>query len=110
MQFFLFIAVVILIILGVITVQNPNIEIAVKFIKWDFSGPVALVLAVPFVAGIIASMFMFIPPWMKKASLARTHKKRIQELELEIANASEEIDTADEPEGEQRRNGEENQQ
>ncbi len=109
MQFFLFIAVVILIILGVITVQNPNIEIAVKFIKWDLAGPIALVLAVPFVAGIVASMFMFIPPWMKKAAQARTHKKRIQELELELANASEEINTVDEPEEEQKKNDEENQ-
>ena len=95
MQFFLFIAVVILIVFGVLTIQNPNIEIAVKFIKWDLSGPLVAVLAVPFITGIVASMFIFIPPWMKKASQARHHKKRIQELELELANISEEIDVDD---------------
>ena len=107
MQFFLFIAVVILIIFGVITIQNPNMEIAVKFIKWNLSGPVALVLAVPFVTGIVASMFLFIPPWMKKASLARAHKRRIQELELELASASDEIDLVEEPSEEQKKEEEE---
>ncbi len=92
MQFFLFILVVILIIIGAITIQNPDTVISVKFIKWTFTGSIASVLAVPFVAGIVASIFMFVPPWVKKAGQARTSKKRVQELESELVKATERID------------------
>lgn len=86
MQLFLFIAVVILIIFGLITFQNPDVTVSMKFIKWTFEQkPIALILAVPFIIGIIAGSFVFVPPWLKKASLARNQKKRIQELESEIA-------------------------
>lgn len=87
MQLFLFIAVVILIIFGLITFQNPDVTISIKFIKWTFEQkPIALILAIPFVAGIITGSFVFVPPWLKKASLARSQKKRVQELESEIAD------------------------
>ena len=99
MQFFLFIVVVILIIIGAITIQNPDTAISVKFIKWTFTGSIASVLAVPFVAGIVASIFMFVPPWIKKAGQARSSKKRVQELESELVKVSEQIE-ADEAEKE----------
>ena len=43
---FLFIAVVILIIFGLITFQNPDVTVTMKFIKWNFEQkPIALMLA-----------------------------------------------------------------
>lgn len=105
MQLFLFVAVVILIVFGAITFQNPDLTVSMKFIKWTFEQkPIALILAVPFVIGIIAGSFVFVPPWLKKASLARNQKKRIHELESELADlvgpsASEE--TEDEAESEE---------
>ena len=85
MQLFLFIAVVILAVFGAITFQNPDVTVSMKFINWTFEQrPIALMLAVPFAIGIIAGTFICVPPWLKKASLARHQKKRIQELEAEL--------------------------
>ena len=53
----------------------------------------------PFVAGIVAGVFMFVPPWIKKAGQARSSKKRVQELEAELEKVSEQVDT-EEPEEE----------
>ena len=88
MQFFLFITVVILILIGVVTVQNPGVIVTVKFIKWTFSGSIALGLAIPFTIGIVASMLIFVPLLIKKISLARHQKKQIKDLEIELAEVS----------------------
>lgn len=85
MQLFLFIAVVILIVFGLITFQNPDVTVTIKFVKWTFdSKPIVLILAVPFAIGILAGTFIFVPAWLKKASRARSQKKRIHELESEL--------------------------
>jgi len=90
MQLFLFIAVVILAVFGTITFQNQDLTVTMKFITWTFEEkPIALILAVPFAIGILAGTFICIPPWLKKASLARHQKKRIHELESELAEPSE---------------------
>lgn len=86
MQLFLFIAVVILIVFGLITFQNTDVTVTMKFIKWTFEQePIALMLAVPFAIGILTGTFIFVPPWLKKVSLARHQKKRIHELESDLA-------------------------
>jgi len=82
MQFFLLLAFVIAVLLVVITFQNPE-EISIKFVNWTFSEPLALALAIPFAAGLLAGLFLFIPLWWRKAKLARSQKKRIKELESE---------------------------
>ena len=89
MQFFLIIVVVILILFGIIHFQNDELKITMDFITWTFEEkPLSLILAVPFLAGIIAGAFLFVPPWMKRANLARHQKKQIHELEAEIAEAA----------------------
>ena len=86
MQLFLFIVVVILAIFGTITFQNPDVPpVTLKFITWTFKeNPISLILAIPFAIGILTGAFIFVPPWMKKAGLARHQKKRIHELESEL--------------------------
>ena len=86
MQLFLFITVVIMIAFGAVHFQNSDVTVSMKFITWIFeSKPIALILAIPFAVGLLAGTLFFVPPWMKKASLARHQKKRIQELETAIA-------------------------
>ena len=102
MQLFLFITVVIMIAFGAVNFQNPDMTVTMKFISWTFEQkPLALILSVPFVIGILAGAFICIPPWMKKASLARHQKKQIHELESELAELkvpeeSEEMEKAEE--------------
>jgi uncharacterized membrane protein YciS (DUF1049 family) len=74
-----------MIVFGFITFQNSDVTVTMKFIKWTFEQePIALMLAVPFAIGILTGTFIFVPPWLKKASLARHQKKRIHELESEL--------------------------
>ncbi|HDH53349.1 MAG TPA: LapA family protein [Nitrospirae bacterium] len=85
MKFFLFFVLSIAVILGIITFQNDT-EISVKFINWNFSGHIAIVLAVSFAVGLLGGISLLVPPWWKKAKTARTYKKRIHELEEEKAS------------------------
>ena len=87
MQFFLFLAFVIAVLLVVITFQNPS-EIPIKFMNWTFSEPLALALAIPFAAGLITGLFLFIPVWWRKVKQARSQKKRIKELESELEQSA----------------------
>ncbi|KPK02535.1 MAG: hypothetical protein AMK71_01940 [Nitrospira bacterium SG8_35_4] len=87
MQFFLFLAFVIAVMLVVITFQNPE-EISIKFINWTFSEPLALALAIPFAAGLLTGLFLLIPVWWRKSKLARSQKKRIKELETELEQSA----------------------
>ncbi len=91
MYFFLFVASIILVAFLILTVQNPTAVVTLKFISWTFEGPLAFVLAVPFAAGILASIFLFIPTLWKKSRAVRIHKKRIQELEKELSSANEQL-------------------
>ena len=94
MQLFLFITVVIFIVFGLIAFQNPDVTVTMKFVKWTFDNKsIALILAVPFAIGISAGTFIFVTPWLKKASLARSQKKRIRELESELAEITGQADT-----------------
>ena len=93
MQFFLFVAIVILIAFGILTVQNPATVVTITFIRWTFSGPLALILAVPFAAGVVAGIFLFIPTLWKKSRALRSNKKRIQELESELSGIKKLIQT-----------------
>jgi hypothetical protein len=74
-----------MIVFGSIHFQNPDLTVSMKFVTWIFEAkPIALILAIPFAIGILTGAFIFVPPWMKKAGLARHQKKRIHELESEL--------------------------
>jgi len=86
MKIFLFLALVIAVAFIVLTVQNPSMVITMDFINWTFSGSPAVILSVPFVAGILAGVFLVIPAWWKKSMQARSFKKQAQDLETELSN------------------------
>ncbi len=96
MHLLLFFAFLIAVVFVIITFQNP-VDISMKFIKWNFSGPFSVMLAVPFIAGTLVGIFLVIPTWWKKLKLARTQKKRIQELESELSTFKEQVEP-EEPE------------
>lgn len=82
MKFFLVFVLSVAVIWGIITFQN-DAEISVKLMKWNFTGHIAIVLAVSFAVGLLSGISLLVPPWWKKAKAARTFKKRVHELEEE---------------------------
>ena len=91
MHFFLFLAFVIAAVFVSIAFQNPD-HITLTFIKWDYSGPLAAVLAVPFAAGLLAGICVIFPSWWKRVMLSRSLRKRVKELEAELAEAEKNIE------------------
>jgi len=91
MHFFLFVAFVIAVAFVSIAFQNPD-HITLTFIKWDYSGPLAAVLAVPFAAGLLAGLCVIFPSWWKRVMLSRSLRKRVKELEAELAEAEKNIE------------------
>ncbi len=92
MKFFLFIVLVVAVIFGVITFQNPDLEVSLTFSQWVIAGPIALIIAVPFGVGLLVGMLLIVPGWMKKAKQARTHKRKVGELEEELTKAQDQVE------------------
>ncbi len=92
MRLFLLLALAMAISIIVFTVQN-SAEITLTFINWTLSGPLALILAVPFVVGVIAGASLLIPIWWKKAKALKAQKKRLHELESAASTDSEPEET-----------------
>ncbi|TNF52231.1 LapA family protein, partial [bacterium] len=80
MQFFLFLALILALVLMVFALQNAE-PIRVNFINWSFESSLALLLVVTFAAGMLSGLFSSIPAFWRKAKTSRLKKKRIQELE-----------------------------
>ena len=95
MKFFLFIVVIIGAAFGVIAFQN-NTEVSLTFIKWDFTDHIAIVLASPFAAGLLAGIALLLPTVWKKSSQARHSKKQMQELEERLKSTEEDPESGNE--------------
>jgi uncharacterized integral membrane protein len=80
-------------VFGVLTLQNHEAVLTLKFIKWTLSGNLVVVLAVSFCVGILLSTFLFIPTWWKKTKQVRANKKRINELESRLFKTVEHAET-----------------
>lgn len=88
MKVFLFIVLIVAVAFGIVAFQN-NSEVAVKFVQWTFTGHIAVVLAVPFAVGLVAGISLLLPSLWRKASQARSFRKRVQELEEELPKQTE---------------------
>jgi uncharacterized integral membrane protein len=88
MKLFLFLALLISVAIIVFTAQNQA-EIPLTFMSWEFSKPIPVIFAVPFFVGVIAGASLVVPLWMKKSKTAKSQKRRIHELEDEMAAKTE---------------------
>ncbi len=96
MKFFLFLALIIAIVIIIFTFQNHT-DITLVFFNQEVSGPLPLILAIPFLVGTIAGLALIVPVWLKKARAVKAQKKQILELEEKLLNISEQL-KAEEPE------------
>ena len=97
MKFFFIIIFIFTVIFGIAAFQN-DAEVALKFLQWDFSYNLILVLGVTFGVGLLSGIAMTVPAVWKKAKTARTHKKRVHELEEEMAKGNDSDDESEEAE------------
>jgi len=92
MKFFLFMVLLLAVVIGSVAFQNPDLEISLTFIQWTIAQPIAIVIAVPFGVGLLIGMALIIPGWIKKAKQARMHKRKVGELEEELAKAQDQVE------------------
>jgi uncharacterized membrane protein YciS (DUF1049 family) len=92
MKFFLFIVLVVAVIFGVITFQNPDLDVSFTFSQWIIAGPIALIIAVPFGVGLLIGIILVVPGWIKKAKQSRMNKRKVGELEEELAKAQDQVE------------------
>jgi len=85
-------ALVVAVVFGVITFQNPDIEISLTFIKWTIIEPITLVIAVPFGVGMLIGIALVVPGWIKKAKQSRMNKRKVGELEEELTKAQDQVE------------------
>ncbi len=97
MKFFFVLVFTFTVILGIAAFQN-DAEVTLKFLKWEFSYNIILVLAVTLGLGLLSGIAMTVPAVWKKAKVARTHKRRVHELEEEIAKEPEPDEQSEEAE------------
>jgi uncharacterized integral membrane protein len=90
MKFFLLLALIVAVGIIFFTVQNTEV-ITLSFFQWELSGPVPLILSVPFGVGVVAGMSLFVPIWWKGTKSSKTLKRRIHELEGELTKAAEKL-------------------
>ncbi len=96
MRFFLFLALIIAIVIIIFTFQNHT-DITLIFFNQEVSGPLPLILAIPFLVGTIAGLALIVPVWLRKTRSVKAQKKQIHELEDKLLNISEQAKT-EEPE------------
>jgi uncharacterized integral membrane protein len=92
MQFFLFLALILVLALVLFAIQN-SIAATLTFVTWNFESSLTFILALAFTAGMMTGIFLFIPTWWRKVRKNRAQRKRIQELERELLNFVEQKDT-----------------
>jgi len=66
MKFFLFLALLIAVAIIVFTAQNQS-DITLKFINWELTYQLPVMLALPFFVGTIAGIALIVPVWLKKS-------------------------------------------
>ncbi len=84
MKFVLFVLVVLLAVVAVFAVQNPGI-ITVRFLSLAGDTSLLVVIVVAFGAGVLAGALASLPALFRRKSEVAAAKRRVRELEAEVA-------------------------
>ena len=87
MQFFLFLALVIAIVLVLFAVQNATV-VTVSFLTLHFVGSLAFILVIVFAAGFLAGLLMSVPSILRRGSALREQKRKVKQLEEALKAAA----------------------
>jgi len=85
MQIFLFIALIISVVAVLFAVQNTD-PVTVSFAIWETEGSLALVLLIALAAGALISFLFSLPSNLRTRWTIRQQRKKMTELETNLAN------------------------
>lgn len=80
MDFFLYLALVITIVLAIFAYQNTAL-VTLSFYTWEFSDSLAFVVATAFGIGILTGLFLTLPGRVRRARQRRELQKKLKEAE-----------------------------
>ncbi|MCL5021834.1 MAG: LapA family protein [Nitrospirae bacterium] len=87
MQFFLFLALLIAVVLVLFAIQN-SLVVTVSFLTWHFAGSLAFILVIVFAAGFVAGVLASVPAVFRKGAALREQKRRVKQLEEDLKTLS----------------------
>lgn len=96
MRFALIISIIVAALATVFALSNTD-TVAVKFLEWGFSAPLALLIISTLAGGVLVGFLAALPGRIKSASEARTLRKELEGLKA-AAPAPIETPVADTPE------------
>ncbi len=96
MQFFLFLALLIAIVLLLFAVQNAAV-VTVSFLTFHFVGSLSFVLVTVFAAGFLSGILMSLPSLLRKGSALREQKRKVKQLEKDMKTVPPSQDGGDQP-------------
>jgi uncharacterized integral membrane protein len=93
MQVFLVISLIIALVAVIFAVQNTAL-VTVTFLVWNLENSLAVVLLVAVFAGVLISIFASLPGWIRNRVGKSGQKKKVKELETELARLNEKYQAA----------------
>ena len=83
MQVFLVFALLIALVAVVFAVQNTAL-VTISFLVWDFNNSLAILILLTLFAGVLISILMSAPGWIKNRLAQSSLRKKMKELEAEL--------------------------
>ncbi len=84
MQLSLIFALIIALLAVIFSVQNTE-PVTINFLFWTFQGSLALILLITLVTGVVIGFLASSPSLLKRRSTISSQKKKIAELEANLA-------------------------
>lgn len=90
MIFFLIVGILLGIVSVIFVLQNTAV-VTVAFLSWQMQGSLALVLFVAIVMGVLISLLILLPSFIRDALMLRTVRRQKKDLEAQLLAAQHSI-------------------
>ncbi len=93
MQVFLVFALLIALVAVVFAVQNTAL-VTISFLVWDFNNSLAILILLTLFTGVLISILMSAPGWIKNRLARSNLRKKMKELEAELSKVKDQYQAA----------------
>ncbi len=76
-------------VLSVVFVSQNTDVVTVSFLTWQFDGSLALILLLTLISGVVMTLLVLVPSFIKDAFLLASARRQKKALEAELAAAQE---------------------